>query len=267
MGGSTGEAPLLDEDELLRLVERGREAAADRLVIAGTGAESTRRTIRLCADAARRGADAALVRPPYYYRSAMTAEALRAHFLAVADASPIPVLLYHVPKYVPVDLAAELVAVLAAHENVVGIKDSSGDVAHMGALAEACEGRAVLLVGSGSTVYAGLELGATGGILAVALPAPAMACALYEAWEDGDPAAAGRWQEMLGPLNRTVVGRHGVPGVKYALDRLGYVGGPPRPPLLPLPAAGRREVDSALVRAGLVAETAGPSTEPDSNRA
>lgn len=253
VGGSTGEAPLLEDVELCLLVERARETCGpDRKVLVGTGAESTRRTISLCRQAAGLGADGVLVRPPAYFRDAMTAPALAAHYEAVAEASPIPIVLYHVPKYVPVDLPPDLVAEIARHENVAGIKDSSGDLARLGALVDACEGRARVLVGSGRAWYSGLEVGAAGGILAVALVAPGAAWGVWEAWQAGDGSAAGGLQERLGPLDRAVVGRHGVPGVKYALDRLGRVGGPPRPPLRPLSDPAREEVEDALRRAGLL---------------
>jgi 4-hydroxy-2-oxoglutarate aldolase len=126
--GSTGEAPLLERAEHLRLVEATRELAGERQVIAGTGAESTAAVISLTAESAARGAEAVLVRPPAYYRPAMSPEALREHFLAVADASPVPVILYNIPVFAPVHLEPELVARLVQHENIVGIKDSSGDL-------------------------------------------------------------------------------------------------------------------------------------------
>lgn len=251
VGGSTGEAPLLDAAELESLVAWAREAAEDRVVTAGTGAESTRESVRLCQAAANRGADAVLVRPPAYYRQAMTPEALRLHYQMVADASPVPVVLYHIPKFVPVELLPDLVGTLAHHDNVIGIKDSSGDVKNLGALAGACEGHAEVLVGAGTLLYAGLELGAAGGVVAVGCVAPEPACALYDAWAGNDPVRAGAMQERIGPLHKAVVARLGVPGVKHALDRLGMAGGPPRPPLRPLEEAGRRQVAEALQAAGL----------------
>ena len=154
MAGSTGEAPLLDEIEILRLVEWAREVTPGGVpVVAGTGLESTRGTVRLCREVARKGADAVLVRPPSYYADAMTAAALEAHYRAVADGSPVPVVLYHIPRYVPVDLEPDLVASLVRHENVAGIKDSSGDIRNLGELAEACAGEASVLVGSGTLLY------------------------------------------------------------------------------------------------------------------
>jgi 4-hydroxy-2-oxoglutarate aldolase len=250
--GSTGEAPLLEREEHLRLVESTRELVGDRQVIAGTGAESTSAVISLTAESAARGADAVLVRPPAYYRPAMTPEALREHFLAVADASPVPVILYNIPVFAPVHLEPGLVGRLVEHENIVGIKDSSGDIENLGALAEACEGRARVVVGSGALLYPALELGAVGGIVGVGLLATGPVCELFSAWQSGDGPRAGRLQERVGPLHNGVVKGLGVPGVKAALDRLGLAGGPPRPPLRPLSAKKQQELETILERADLL---------------
>lgn len=254
VGGSTGEAPLLDEIELLRLVESARQATPRGLaVVAGTGAESTRQTVRLCREVARKGADAVLVRPPSYYADAMDHQALVAHFESVADASPVPVLLYHIPRYVPVPIDARLAARLARHANVIGIKDSSGDMSTLGAMAEAFAGRGDVLVGAGTHLYGGLQVGASGGVLAVALLATAACGRLMEAWRRDDDATAGALQERVGALHRAVVGRSGVPGVKAALDLLGMEGGPVRPPLRPVGGEERRRIRGALEAAGLPA--------------
>lgn len=252
VAGSTGEAPLLDEIEILRLTEWASEIVPPEVtVVTGTGAESTRQTARLSREAARAGAGAVLVRAPSYYAGAMTDEALTAHYSAVADASPVPLILYHIPKYVPVPLRPDLVARLVRHENIAGIKDSSGDVQNLGALVEACGDRASVMVGAGTLLYGALELGATGGILGVGLLATAACAELLAAWREGDGARAGSLQERIGPLHRAVVGKRGVPGVKAALDALGLAGGLPRPPLLPAGDATREAVRGALAAAGL----------------
>lgn len=253
VGGSTGEAALLDEPELLRLTERAvQESPAGRAVIAGVGAESSRATIRLAREAAERGADAVLVRPPSYYRSRMTDAALRTHFLAVADASAVPMVLYHVPKFVPVDLAPALVEELVKHERVIGIKDSSGDIHNLGSLCEACSGHADVVVGAGTHLYPGLEIGATGGIVAVGLLATAETCELFDAFRAGRGARAGGLQQLIGPLHKRVVAGAGVPGIKHALELLGLNGGPPRPPLLPPSNETKADVAASLERAGLL---------------
>lgn len=254
LAGSTGEAVLLDEDERLRMVEAAREVVpGGRLLLAGTGAESTRATIRLTGAAAEAGADAVLVQPPAFYLPAMKPEVLVEHFRAVADASPVPVLLYQVPgRLSSIDLPAGLVGELRNHENVVGIKDSRGDLGRLGELVEVAGEGFRILVGSGAHLYGGLEVGAHGGILGVANLAPAAAAALYAAFEDGRAAEAGRLQERIGPVHVEVVGRYGVAGVKAALDLLGHHGGDPRPPLRPLPEKEREKVRATLERAGLI---------------
>lgn len=265
VAGSTGEAPLLEDRELFVLADAAREVVPEgRDLVLGTGAESTRRTVALSREVAARGADAVMVRPPAYYADAMSHRALKRHYLRVADASPVPVVLYHIPRYVPVGLEPELVRGLARHGNVAGIKDSSGELRRVGELARGVEGEASVLVGSGTILYGGLEVGATGGVVAVGCMAPEECCQLAEAVASGESERAGALQERIGSLHRAVVGRHGVAGVKYALDRLGFVGGPPRPPLLPLGEAGRSQVDGALEAARLSGAGTGGDTRAGS---
>jgi 4-hydroxy-2-oxoglutarate aldolase len=256
IGGSTGEAVFLDRDERRVLLEAARGVMpGDRLLVAGTGAESTRETLRLTREAAEAGADAVLVQPPAYYRGQMTPGALRDHYRALADGSPVPVILYQVPlRFSTVELATGLVAELSEHPNVVGIKDSRGDLGAVGDLVSSVAADFQVLVGSGATLYASLEVGAVGGILGVANLVPGQAASLYRAFSEGRTAEAGRIQEEIAPLHTDIVGALGVPGVKAALDLLGYRGGPPRPPLGP---ANDREVASVrrtLAGAGLLSD-------------
>ena len=251
--GTTGEGLLLDEDERVRLLTATREVMDGRLLLVGTGAESTRAAIRLSRAAAEAGADAVLVHPPSYYRTAMTAEALRDHFTAVADASPVPVVLYRVPPHNSgVDVAAGLLGELAKHQNVAGIKDSTGDLKTLGAYVDACGKRCAALVGSGSILFGALDIGARGGILALGLLAPHECAELYQRWSREDMAGAGRIQERLAPVNRTIIGKLGVAGVKAALDLLGLAGGAPRAPLKPLREKERATVREVLSAAGLL---------------
>lgn len=254
--GSTGEGVLLDEDERVRALAAARDVVdPDRLLLAGTGAESTRATIRMTRAAAEAGADGVMVHPPAYFRPAMTPEALRDHFLAVADASPVPVVLYAVPpRFSTVELPAGLVGELSHHPNVAGIKDSSGDLKTLAALADACERRCAVLVGSGDSLYGALEVGAAGGILAVALLDPHGAAGIFHAYTAGDRARAGRLQERVARVHRRVVAALGVPGVKAALDLLGLHGDPPRSPLKPLRPRDAEQVREVLVSAGLLHE-------------
>lgn len=254
LGGSTGEAVLLDEPERRAMLGAARDVVpADRLLLAGTGAESTRASLRLTREAAEAGADAVLVMPPAFYRPAMDPGALGAHYRTLADESPVPVILYQVPPaFSTLDLATGLVVDLSHHPNVVGIKDSRGDLELVGSLVDATAADFQVLGGSGAHLYASLELGAAGGVLGVANLAPAACCAVIRSFDDEDARAAGRLQERIGPLHREVVSAHGVAGVKAALDLLGLRGGEPRPPLRPLGDRERERVQGALERAGVL---------------
>jgi 4-hydroxy-2-oxoglutarate aldolase len=251
--GSTGEGPLLDEAERPRLIEGARELGEGRLLLAAVGAESTRASMRLARAAAAAGVDAVLVPPPSYYRPALTADALRDHYRAVADASPVPVVLYQVPpQFSGIELRAGLVGELSRHPNIVGIKDSSGDLKQLGAYLDACDRSCAVLVGSGASLFGALEMGAAGGILAVALLAPHDVSSVYRLREDGDLAGAGRLQERIKPVDRAIGARFGIAGIKAALDLLGLAGGEPRPPLQPLREKQRAEVRAVLTEAGLL---------------
>lgn len=254
--GSTGEAALLDERERVSLVDSARAIVPrDHPLIVGTGAESTRATQRLTRLAGEHGADAVLVVAPHYYGAkAMTSAALRAHYTAVADASPVPVLLYNIPKYMHFALAPRLVAELAQHENIVGIKDSSGDLELLAGYLEAQASGFTVLTGNGSTFHQALKLGARGGILAVSLFAASLALDIYTGMREGSDASlttAEQAQQRLTPLNGRIVGELGVAGVKAALDQIGLRGGAVRSPLLPLAPGEMAEVGQLLRAAEL----------------
>lgn len=254
IGGSTGEAVLLDEGERRTATETARDIVpSDRLLVVGTGAESTRGTIHLCRMAADAGADAVLVQPPAFYKGAMTPEALRVHYQKVADESPLPLIVYQVPlRMCTLDLPNGLICELSRHENVVGVKDSRGSLELVGELVDGCREGFQVLVGNGALLYASLEVGAAGGILGVANLAPGETADLVRAFADGRNAEAGRLQERIGPVHKSVVGGYGVAGVKAGLDLIGLRGGAPRPPLRPLPESGLAEVRNVLERAELI---------------
>jgi 4-hydroxy-2-oxoglutarate aldolase len=253
--GSTGEAALLGDDEFRQIVAWIRDVVpADRVLVVGAGRESTRAAIAACRVAGELGADAVLVRPPSYYGSSLGAAATLEHFRRIADASPVPVLLYNIPKYTHVALPDQLLGALASHENVIGAKDSSGDLKNFATYTAAVPGWAHFM-GSGSLFYAALELGAVGGILAIANVATALALEVWDRWEMGDRAGAGAAQERLGPLNKLIVGELGVPGVKAAMDLVSRPGGPVRPPLADLAARDRERIAGALREAGVSAGT------------
>lgn len=252
VAGSNGEAALLDEPERLSLVEIARRVVpGDRWLLAGTGAESTRAAVRLARAAGERGADAVLVVAPHYYGpSVLTAESLSIHFRRIADESPVPVVLYNIPKYMHYSLAPQLVHDLALHENVRGVKDSSGDVALLSTYLNVRSDRFAVLLGNAQLLADGVRSGVDGGILAVSMFAPALTLALYEAACRGESPTA--LQARLSPLGREIVGTLGVPGVKAALDIVGRCGGAPRAPMLPLGREATTFVRTLLHEAGVI---------------
>ncbi|MCU0622914.1 MAG: dihydrodipicolinate synthase family protein [Gemmatimonadaceae bacterium] len=253
VAGSNGEAPLLDEAERTCLVQCAREVVpADRWLIAGIGGESTRQTIARARAAAEHGADVMLVAAPHYFGPQMTPAALLTHFTAVAEASPAPIVLYNIPKYVHFAIPAEVVAALAGHPNVAGVKDSSGDEAQRTAYLGALAGRGVFLTGAAHQLADAMAEGAAGGIVAVSQFVTALTLQVYEAARVGDRAQALAHQATLAPLAREIVGGLAVPGLKVAMDLTGLVGGHPRPPLLPLDDAGRARVRELLAPHGVL---------------
>jgi 4-hydroxy-2-oxoglutarate aldolase len=254
VAGSTGEAALLEEPERLRLVEMARSITpADRWLIVGTGAESTKACVRRCREAAERAADAVLVVAPHYYTSAMTPAALQAHYERIADESPIPVLLYNIPKYMHFRLDADLVARLARHDNIVGMKDSSGDMAYFPNYVASQSETFTVITGNGGTFHQALVLGARGGILAVALFAAELSLEVYRAFMDGRITESREAQARLTPPAVEIVGRMGIAAVKLAMKRVGLRGGPVRLPLLASSAADAADVDRLLREASLAA--------------
>ena len=254
VAGSNGEAPLLEERERRALIACARrQVTENEWLIAGTGAESTRLCIARCRDAEENGADAVMVVAPHYYTSVMSVEALEAHFRAVADESPLPVILYNIPKYAHFALSADLVARLSDHENIIGIKDSSGDINQLKGFLAAQDDSFTVLTGSGSTLMQAMQLGARGGVLAVGLFAHSLVSDLLDAVARGDEHAASSVQAMLAPLATEIVGTMGVAGVKAALDFVGLKGGNVRAPLLALSAQAETRVAKLMQEAGQAA--------------
>ncbi len=247
--GSNGEASSLEEEEKLALLRAARKHTGGRVLLAGTGLESTRGTIALTRKAADLGVDVALVLTPCYYKSQVTADLLRRHFEAVAEASPIPVLLYSVPAFTGIPWPAGLAAPLAQHPRIVGMKESSGDIGLLGRLVASVPSSFAVLCGSGPVFYPALCVGSPGGVLAVANCAPRPVAALYRAFAAGDHDRARRLQEALTPLAVAVTSTYGVAGLKVAMDLAGRRGGAVRSPLLPVAPAVRDELRTLLDRA------------------
>jgi 4-hydroxy-2-oxoglutarate aldolase len=248
--GTNGEAALLEEAEGDRVLEAVREAVPpDRLVIAGTGRESTRATITATRRAAALGADYALVRTPSFFRSQMTPAVLVRHFGAVADASSIPILLYNFPGQTGVNFSPETMATLAEHPNIAGMKETGTDAAQLAGFVDATASASFsVLVGAAPGFYPGLCVGAVGAIVAVACVLPELCVRLLSLTSDGSHAEARALQRLLTPLGRLVTTTHGVPGLKAAMDAAGYRGGEPRAPLIPVSPRVMDEIRAELAR-------------------
>jgi len=235
--GSNGEAAQLDDDEADRVVAIARdEVPRDRPFIVGTGRESTKATIAATARAAQNGADAVLVRTPSFFKTQMTADVFVGHYTAVADASPVPVLLYNVTMFTGVNLPVDAVVALASHSNIVGMKESGSDLAQIAEFVSRTPDDFTVLAGSATTYFHALCAGCDGGILALASLFPDECCRLRGLVRDNRLDNARALQRRLTPIARTIGTAHGVPALKAALDLLGYIGGPPRPPLRVAPA-------------------------------
>lgn len=233
--GSNGEMVMLSHDEKVKAYNIAREAiATDKVMLAGTGAESTRETISLTKAAATASADAALVLNPCYYKGMMTTDALKAHYHAVADASPIPVIIYNMPANTGMDMTADQIVAIAGHDNIIGMKDSGGNVVKMGDILRQVKPQFQIMAGSAGFLLPALAMGAVGAIMALANIAPAQCIAIHEAFLKGDMVTARAIQHEMIPVNTAVTARWGVPALKAAMDSLGLYGGPVRKPSLPL---------------------------------
>lgn len=257
--GSNGEAVSLREQEKIRLIETARERfPARKPVLAGTGCESLHATLALCREAARCGADAAVVINPSYYRNAVgKPEAMRDYFRQVADASPLPILIYNMPRNTALNIPASVISDLSAHGNIVGIKDSGGDIAQIASVINDSEPEFAVFAGSASFLLPTLYLGGCGGTLACANIAPDLCVGILRAFEAGNHEEARRLQLSVLHLNAAVTSTYGVAGLKYALDCLGYYGGPCRSPLPSfIPEAYKSVIRDLLQKARLLPEDA-----------
>ena len=247
--GSTGESVMLLRAEADAVLAAVKEVAAPgKLLIAGTGAESTAETIVRTKRAAVLGYQAALVKTPYYYKPVYRAETYIRHYRAVADASPIPVLLYSVPAYTGVTLESPEILKLAEHPNIAGIKDSSGSVQRVGEVVSSAPAGFQVLTGGAAVVYPALAVGASGAILALASALPEKFVELYELVQQGKHEQAKELQLTLASTSKCIVSENGIAGVKYAMDLRGYNGGVPRLPLLPLAEEKKQQIAALLAQ-------------------
>ncbi|MCP4693046.1 MAG: dihydrodipicolinate synthase family protein [Desulfobacterales bacterium] len=251
--GSNGEYVYLSDEEKKQVVKTVVDAAGeDQVILVGSGCESTVETIRLTRACADLGAHAALVVTPSYYGGKMTPPALIHHYERIADQSPIPILLYNVPKFTHVNLTADTVKALSSHANIIGLKDSRGAVGQLGEYLNQVKEDFNVLVGSASAFYSALCLGCAGGILALANVAPEICVEIFRLTAEGRHPEARQLQLKMIPVNKAVTATFGIPGLKAALDMLGYFGGDPRSPLLPVGEAEREEIRQILTTAGLL---------------
>ena len=249
--GSNGEAPQLDDVEADRVVEIVRaNVPRERPLVAGTGRESTKATIAANARAAAAGVDAVLVRTPSFFKAQMTADVFIRHYTEVADASPVPVLLYNVSMFTGVNLPVEAVERLSAHPNIVGMKESGSDIGLISEYVARTPDDFTVLAGSATTFFHALCAGCDGAILALAALLPDACLAMRALVQENRLDEARALQQRITPLARSVGGVYGVAGLKAALDLIGYSGGVPRPPLRPAPSHVIETISSQLAELG-----------------
>ena len=247
--GSNGEAGLLEESEAEAIVAAARDAVpAGRTLLVGAGRESTRATVAACVRAAANGADVVLVRAPSFFKNQMTNEALVAHYRAVADASPVPVMLYNVPGMAGFSFTVPMVRALANHPNVIGMKETSNDLERLGQFASIADKGFDVLIGWAPVAHAAAVAGARGAIIAVANVLPDVCVELWSLASSGQHQEAQALQRRITPLAQLVSSVHGVAGLKCALDEVGAYGGPVRAPLLNVSASVAADIREALVQ-------------------
>lgn len=250
--GSNGEYVMLSEREKILVMEAARSVIPpDRLMIVGTGGQSTLETVNLTIKAAEIGADAALVITPSYYKNQMTPEALITHYHTVAENSPIPVLIYNMPANTGIDLDTELISAIARHPNIIGLKESGGNVVKIGTIRAQENPAFQVLAGSAGFLLPALSVGAIGGVLALANIAPGHCIAIQQLHSEGRVKDAQNLQLSLIALNTAVTSKWGVPALKAAMDIMGMYGGPVRSPLLPLSGDNKKIIQAMLNKAGL----------------
>ncbi len=249
--GSTGEAVHLTARERLEILAAVRRTVRPgRTLVAGINEQSTHAALQSIRQSAEAGADAALVITPYFYKASMTQDVLRSFYLQVADVSALPVIIYNIPQNTGVTLAPATVAKLSAHDRIVGIKDSSGDLAAFSEMVRSTPTGFAVLVGDAAIFYPALIMGATGAILAVACVAPEVTVALEGAVRAGDHVGARELQQRLSPLGARLTKEFGLSGLKAGLDIAGYAGGNPRPPLRAVDDATRARIKGTMAASG-----------------
>ncbi|MGQ9626688.1 MAG: dihydrodipicolinate synthase family protein [Anaerolineae bacterium] len=251
--GSTGEFVHLCWEEKCRTLAAARRAIPqEKWFIAGAGCQSSIETLAMIEEAAGAGADAAMVINPSYYKGQMTDSVLADYYLYLAEKSPIPIIIYNLPQSTGIDLSARLVAELSSHPNIIGLKDSSGNLVKMGEMIRLVDPSFTVLAGSASFFFPALALGARGGVLALANIAPAQSVEIYRLFKEGEFEQGRALHLKMLPVNAAITTRWGIGGLKAAMDMLGFYGGPPRPPLPSLTDGQKEELRAVLREGGLL---------------
>jgi len=249
IAGSTGEGAYLSDDECITLIREAKKSSLkDIKIIAGTARESVKNTVDLTNRAADAGADAALVCTPHYYKSDMTHDALKKYYLSVAEKSRISIIIYNIPQNTGISVDKELIISLLKHPNILGLKDSSGNLIFFEEVSPYLSPEKSFLLGAGSLIFPGLIMGASGGILRLASVVPRLCTKLYELYKDKKWEKAKKLQLDLVPLNQSVTKQYGIAAAKYALDLLGYYGGPCRLPLTSPGSTLKNEIEVILTK-------------------
>ena len=246
--GTNGEFKSISEAERRKVLETVmRVSAKDKVIMAGTGRESTKQSIVDTKEAAAIGVHFASLIAPSFFSKKMTDQALLRHFRLISDVSPIPVLLYNNPDVAVVTFSTGLIGEISKHPNIVGMKDTSKGNFASYILAAGPDFN--LLAGSATFFLEALIMGGVGGVLSIANFAPEVCCKVYDLWKAGKLEEAKAEQYKLMALNQKVSGKFGVAGVKAAMDFTGYYGGPPRAPLLSLTPDEKRGLREDLISA------------------
>ena len=246
--GSNGESCFLTKDEKLSLIKTVKEYAEDnKVIIAGTGLDSIKEAVSLTNDAAEVGADVALILTPSFFKGRMNHEAMMEYFNSVADRVSIPVIIYNVPKFTNVVIQPKTVQTLSKHQNIIGIKSSSTDIAYLAEVIKLVDSNFNVLAGTASILYAALFLGAKGGILAAANLLPKECINVYDLFKTKKYDEAKEIQNKLLAVNKAITATFGVAGLKKAMDWLGYYGGIPRSPLQKLSLKEEEQLKEILI--------------------
>lgn len=245
--GTTGECVSLSDDESLAVVEVVAKALKPpKKLIIGATRESTIWTLRFIKELAKFDLEAVLIRPPSYFRSKMTSEALADYFLKIADQSHLPLIIYNIPQNTGLSLDPSLMVRLAEHPNILGLKESSGSLPMLGEIIGLVPESFHYFLGSAHVLLPGVVMGACGAILAVANAVPELSVEVFNLVISGHLEEARRQQLRLIQINKILTEKHGIAGLKFAQDLRGLGGGLPRSPLLPLNSEAKREISQLL---------------------